>query len=49
MKIGIIIVVRIDSKRLPGKVLKKIKGKEIIKYIFERLEMTNDDKENIIF
>jgi len=49
MKIGIIITVRIDSKRLPGKVLKKINGKEISKYIYERLEMTNVDKENIIF
>ena len=38
-----------DSKRLPGKVLKKIKGKEISKYIYERLEMTNVDKDNIIF
>ena len=49
MKIGIIITVRMDSKRLPGKVLKKIKGKEISKYIYERLEMTNVDKKNIIF
>ena len=49
MKIGIIITVRMDSKRLPGKVLKKIKGKEISKYIYERLEMTNVDKDNIIF
>jgi len=49
MKIGIIITVRMDSKRLPGKVLKKIKGKEISKYIYERLEKTNVEKENIIF
>ena len=38
-----------SSKRLPGKVLMKIKGKEIIKYIYERLETTNIKKENIVF
>jgi spore coat polysaccharide biosynthesis protein SpsF len=49
MKIGIIISVRMSSERLPGKVLKKIKGKEIIKYIYERLETTNIDKKFIVF
>lgn len=49
MKIGIILTLRLDSKRLPGKVLKKINGKEICKYIYERLEMTNIEKDNIIF
>lgn len=49
MKIGIIIAVRMSSERLPGKVLKKIKGKEIIKYIYERLETICIKKENIVF
>lgn len=49
MKIGIIIAVRMSSKRLPGKVMKKIKGKEIIKYIYERLEKTVIDNGNIVF
>jgi len=49
MNIGIIVAVRMDSERLPGKVLKKINGKEMIKYIYERLEKTDIDSKNIIF
>ena len=38
MTIGIIILCRYDSKRLPGKILKKIYGKSILHYIIERLK-----------
>jgi spore coat polysaccharide biosynthesis protein SpsF len=37
MNIGIIIVCRYDSMRLPGKILHKIQGKEVLTYIYERL------------
>lgn len=36
-KVGIIVACRYDSRRLPGKVLKKIRGKEVLTYIIERL------------
>lgn len=49
MNIGIIVPVRYDSNRLPGKVLKKINGKQVAKYIYERLELTNVDNQNIVF
>ena len=35
---GIIVLCRYNSSRLPGKILKKINGKEILAYIIERLE-----------
>lgn len=38
VNIGIVILSRYSSNRLPGKALIKIKGKEILKYIVERLE-----------
>ena len=37
MKTGVIILCRYDSKRLPGKILRKIRGKEVLKFIYERL------------
>jgi len=37
MKIGIIVLCRYDSKRLPGKILKKIQGKTILSHIIDRL------------
>ncbi|HYW96771.1 MAG TPA: hypothetical protein VE870_14340 [Bacteroidales bacterium] len=37
MKIGYIIICRYNSSRLPGKILKKIEGKEILMYIYERI------------
>jgi spore coat polysaccharide biosynthesis protein SpsF len=45
MKIGFIIICRYNSRRLPGKILKKINGKEILLYIYERLFTVarNDD------
>ncbi len=44
MKIGFIVICRYNSTRLPGKILKEIKGKSVIQYIIERLkEITYDD------
>lgn len=37
-KIGIIILARLSSSRLPGKILKRIKDKTILEYIVERIE-----------
>jgi len=37
-KIGIVILSRYLSKRLPGKALIQINGKEVLKYIIEKLE-----------
>ena len=45
--IGIIVLCRYNSSRLPGKILKKIKGKEILKYIHERLDLSTE-KNNIV-
>ncbi len=42
MNIGIIILARTSSSRLPGKVLKKINGKSILSYIVERLVQAVD-------
>ncbi len=38
MNIGFIILCRYNSRRLPGKILKKINGKPILQYIIERLQ-----------
>lgn len=44
MKVGIIIVCRYDSTRLPGKILREIKAKPVITYIIERIKkVTNAD------
>jgi len=37
LKIGIIILCRYNSSRLPGKILREINGKPIIEYIYERI------------
>lgn len=37
MNIGIIILCRYNSSRLPGKILREINGKTILEYIFERV------------
>ena len=47
MKIGIIIPCRYDSRRLPGKTLRKIEDKETLLYIYERLKLTSYP-ENIV-
>ena len=41
MKIGIIILCRYDSSRLPGKILKRINGKPVLDYIIERLKLVD--------
>lgn len=38
---GIIVLCRYSSSRLPGKILKPINGKPILKYILERLSLLN--------
>ncbi len=40
---GIVVLCRYNSSRLYGKILKKINGKEILHYIFERLERLQQD------
>ena len=37
MKIGIIVLCRYNSSRLPGKILLKISGKTILQHIIDRL------------
>lgn len=47
IKIGFLIICRYNSNRLPGKILKEINGKPVLKYIHERLlKITNN--ENIV-
>jgi len=40
MKVGVIVLCRYSSSRLPGKILKTINGKPILAYIIERLKMS---------
>ena len=47
MNIGVIILVRFNSSRLPGKALIEIRGKRVLEYIIERLERVVS-KDNII-
>lgn len=46
--IGIIILCRYNSNRLPGKILRKIGGKELLIYIIERLEKIKNKKEIVV-
>lgn len=48
MKVGIIIVCRFNSSRLPAKILKKIEGKPLLSYIIERLRQSNYNKHIVI-
>lgn len=48
MKIGIIIQARMGSSRLPGKVLKKIKGRSILEYVVARAKKINNIDEIIV-
>lgn len=47
-KIGVIILVRYNSTRLPGKALKTINGKPILSYIIERLLQVFDEDSIVI-
>ena len=44
MENAIILQARLGSKRLPGKVLKKINGKTILEYVIKRLKKTKLSK-----
>jgi spore coat polysaccharide biosynthesis protein SpsF len=48
MDIGIVILSRFSSNRLPGKALMEINGKPILKYILERLEQVVPSNKIII-
>ena len=48
METAIILQARLGSKRLPGKVLKKINGKTILEYTIERLKKTRLSKNVIV-
>ncbi len=46
--IGIIILCRYNSNRLPGKILRKINGKELLIYIIERLNKIKNKKDIVV-
>ena len=46
-KVGIVVLARLNSSRLPGKALMEINGKKVIEYIVERL-LQVVDKEDIV-
>ena len=48
METAIILQARLGSKRLPGKVFKKINGKTILEYIIKRLKKTKLSKNIIV-
>ena len=48
METAIILQARLGSKRLPGKVLKKINGKTILEYIIKRLKKSKLSKNIIV-
>ena len=48
VKVGIVITCRYNSNRLPGKILMKIEGKEVLGYINERLLHVTSAKDIIV-
>ena len=48
MNIGIIILCRYDSTRLPGKILKKIGAKTVLEYIYDRLSLVTGAQSIIV-
>lgn len=48
MKIGVIVQARMGSTRLPGKVMKKLSGKEVLWHVVERLKKSKYINEIII-
>jgi spore coat polysaccharide biosynthesis protein SpsF len=47
MKVGIIVICRFNSARLPGKILREIDGEPLLSYILERLKQSKF-QENIV-
>ena len=48
MKIGVVILSRFSSNRLPGKALMEIGGKPILQYIIERISQVVDTEKIVI-
>lgn len=48
MKIGIVIPVRLESERLPSKVLKDFSGKPMIEHVWRRAQLVNPKIETVI-
>ena len=48
MNLGVVILCRMSSSRLPGKVLMEVKGKVIIQHIFDRVSKVFDEKNIVI-
>lgn len=48
MTLGAIIVCRLDSRRLPGKVLKTVQGKPLLWYVLSRCRKVQEFGDNII-
>ena len=48
MTIGIVIPARLDSERLPGKVLKDFLGMPMIEHVWRRAQLTNPLLETVI-
>jgi spore coat polysaccharide biosynthesis protein SpsF len=48
MNIGIVILCRFDSKRLPGKILHDINGRPIIGHIIERIRYAASNRSIVV-
>lgn len=48
MRIGYIIICRYNSSRLPGKILRKIEGKEVLLYIVDRIKKVAPESQVIV-
>lgn len=48
MNLGVIILCRYDSSRLPGKILKEICGKPVLQYIVERMQTSQSARQVVV-
>ncbi|MBK1646790.1 hypothetical protein CKO25_19535 [Thiocapsa imhoffii] len=48
MTIGIVLLCRYDSKRLPGKILRDIRGRSLISYIVERIRQAAPERPLVV-
>lgn len=48
MKIGGIILCRLDSRRLPGKILRRVNGKPLLSYVVARAKMVTEIDGNLV-